>query len=294
MNAIGPTTPPVAPAPAQANASQPPAGGEAHSLLIDPSPGALAGTDPLSMLFLFESKDQDLGLDQGTKRIEALQSERHQALAQEQQAIQNAVDAQHNRSFWDDLASICGEVAKVAAVVASVAAAIATAGAASGLTVAVVVAVAGAGLSCAAFADGELHVLHALGVDDDTAHWVDFGMSMGGAVCSLGAGLLAGGSAATGSLGIVGRASAVVAGASEVGKGASMIQAGEAQAQGDQAAADQVAAQAQSDHAARRMQVVFGDAENSNQQSERIMRSIANTKTIQNETSLSAATAVRG
>jgi hypothetical protein len=293
MNAIGTTS--ATTGAARANASPTEASPvEAPSLLTDPLPDALAGTDPLSMLYLFESKDQALGLQQGTTGIAALQSERHQAIAQEQQAIQNAVDAQKNQSFWDSLASICSEVAKVAAVVASVAAAIATAGAASGLTVAVVVAIAGAGLSSAAFADGELHVLHALGVDDQTVRWVDFGMSIGGAVCSVGAGLLAGGTAASGAVGTIDRASAVVAGVSEVGTGASRIGVGQARADGDRAAADQVAAQARSEHAARRMQFVFNDTETTNLQSARIMGSIASTKTIQNETSLNAAIAVRG
>jgi hypothetical protein len=275
----------------QANTTQPPPNGEPMSLLADPAVGALAGTDPLSMLYLFESKDQQLGVDEGTKRIASLQTERHQALAQEQQAIQKAIDAQKSRSFWDDLGSICSEVAKVAAVVASVAAAVATLGAATPIAA---LAIAGAVLSSASFVDGECHVLRALGVDDATAGWIDSGMAIGGAVLSFGTGIAAGGRAMSSTLAAVNRAGAVVAGVGEIGRGALTIEAGEALARGDQAAADQIAAQARSDHAQRLMQSVIDDTRSSDQDAQRSMGTIAGTKTIQDQTALSAATAVRG
>jgi hypothetical protein len=290
LNAVS-TAPPTIAATAQASATQPAPNGEPPSLLTDPVPSALAGADPLSMLYLFESRDQQLGVDQGTKKIAALQTERHQALAQEQQAIQQAMDAQKSRSFWDDLGGICGEVAKVAAVVASVAAAVATLGAATPIAA---LAIAGAVLSSASFVDGECHVLRALGVDDKTAGWIDSGMAIGGSVLSVGAGMAAGGQAASSTLATVNRASAVVAGVGEIGRGASTIEAGEALARSDQAAADQIAAQARSDHAQRLMQIVIDDTQSSDQTSQRTMGTIANTRTIQNETALFAATAVRG
>ena len=87
---------------------------------------------------------------------------------------------------------------------------------------------------------------------------------------------------------------AVVGGAGAIGRGACTIEAGEALARADQAEADQVVASAQSDQAQRRMLAIITDTQTSNQQSERIMETITNTKAIQNETSLSAATAVRG
>jgi hypothetical protein len=290
VNTIGATTPPTAAVAGHGGVATP-GGPETPSLLPEPSPSAMTGADPLSMLYLVESSDQELGVNECAKRIAALQAERHQALDQEQRAIQQAIDASKQRGFWDTLGNICGEVAKVAAVVASVAAAVATLGAATPIAA---VAIAGAVLSTASFADSELHVLRALGVDDKTTGWVDLGMSLGGAALSVGAGIAAGGRLASSLPSFIDRTSAIVVGAGEVGKGACGIEAGQAQAQNDQAAADQVAARAQSDGAARRMRATVTQAQTSDQQSERIMETIANTKTVQNETSLSAAIAVRG
>jgi hypothetical protein len=271
-------------------APQPPSG-ERTTLLPDPATGALDGTDPLSMLYLFESKDRELGVASATKQITALQNERHQAVQQEQQAIAKAIDAQNHHSFWDDLGSICSEVAKVAVVVASVAAAVATLGAATPIAA---LAVAGAVLSTASFVDGECHVLHSLGVDDATAGWIDTGMAVGGGLLACGAGMAAGVKAATSTLSAISRAGSVVAGLGGIGSGAAAIGAGKAQAQGDQAAADQVAAQAQSDHASRLMQVVVDDTQNADERAQRVLGTIANTKTIQGQTAVNAATAVRG
>ncbi|MDP8998775.1 MAG: hypothetical protein M3O46_01540 [Myxococcota bacterium] len=289
MNAVNPTTPIAnattnTPSTTQATSSAP-------SLLSDPMLGALAGADPMSMLYLFESKDQQLSVQAGTSKIAALQSERHQALQQEQQAIQQAADAANHHSFWDSLGSICGEVAKVAAVVASIAAAVVTWGAATPIAA---LAIAGAVLSTAAFADGELHVMQSLGVNAETAGWIDTGMAIGGAVMSCGAGMFAGANVASSTGTILSKASSVVAAAGAIGKGASTVVAGKAQAQSDLAAADEVAAQARSNHAQRIIQTIIDETQTSDEESRRIMGTISNTKTIQSETTLAAATAVRG
>jgi hypothetical protein len=289
MSAVHATTPIAnattdAPGNTQAASSVP-------SLLPDPMLGALAGADPMSMLYLFESKDQQLGVEAGTSKIAALQSERHQALQQEQQAIQQAADAANHHSFWDSLGSICGEVAKVAAVVASIAAAVVTWGAATPIAA---LAIAGAVLSTASFADGELHVMQSLGVNTETAGWIDTGMALGGAVLSFGAGMASGAKVASSTEAIFAKASSVVAAAGVIGKSASTIMAGQAQAQSDLAAADAVVAQARSNHAQRIIQTIIDETQNSDEQSRRIMGTISNTKTIQNETTLAAATAVRG
>jgi hypothetical protein len=243
------------------------------------------------MLYLFESKDQDDGVETATKRIQALQGERAQALQQELTAIQNEDDAVKHKSFWDDLGGICGEIAKVAGVVASVAAAVATCGAATPLAA---VAIAGAVLSSAGFVDGEFHVLEQLGVHDKTAGFIDMGLSLGGAVCSAGAGIVAGGPAASSTTAIIGRTATVVAGITTVGSAASTIAAGEEQANIDRADADQIAATALSDHALRRIQQVIEDTQDSDQKSKSIKKTIANTMAIENETATSAAAAIRG
>ena len=123
------------------------------------------------------------------------------------------------------LGSVCGEVAKAASVVASIAAAVGTCGAATPLAA---VAIGGAVLSTAGFLDGETHVLQKLGVDAGTADLVDMGMSLAGVAGSAGAGLLAGGDAASTTTEVVERTAAATTGVAEVGKGASEIEASQA------------------------------------------------------------------
>jgi len=278
--------------PARPRAAAPAAGEPGAALLPDPSAAALAASDPLSLLYLFESKDQQLGVDQGTQKVAALQTERHQALDQELKAIQQAVDASNHHSFWDSLGSVFSEVAKVAAVVASVAAAVATCGAATPLAA---LAIAGAVLSSAAFVDGEAHVLQKLGVKGATAGWIDAGMSIAGGLTSFGVGSLAtAANAASPALSIVSRGGAVVGGIGQIGAGASAIGVGQAQASADQAAADEVVAQVLADHAQRQIQIAIEDTQSSDAQSKQAMDTIANTKAIQNATAEFATAAVKG
>jgi hypothetical protein len=95
--------------------------------------------------------------------------------------------------FWKDLESGAGEIAKWAAVAGSVALAVASGGAGAPV---MALAITGAVLSVAAATDSEAHVLEKCGVDAKTAGWIDVGMSVGGAVCGAGAGLLAASSSA--------------------------------------------------------------------------------------------------
>ncbi len=268
-----------------------PAGSETRALLPEPMLTALAGADPLAMLSFFESKDQKAGVDDGTKKVEALQSQRHEALQQEQRAITQSIDAEKSRSFWDDLGGILGEVAKVASVIASLAAAVATCGAATPLAV---LAISGAVLSTASFVDGEFHVLRTLGVNADAAGWMDAGMAVAGGLMSAGGAVAAGARAGGSVLSLVDRAGAVVGALGQVGQGVAAIESGQAQGRADQAAADQVAAEAQSDQSLRRMQVTIDDTRASDEASQRILTTIANTDAIQSDTALSGAAAVRG
>ncbi len=287
MNAVGP----VGAGGATSRRSELPTPTDAPTLLPDPSGAALAGADPEAMLYLYESEDQTLGVAAGSRHIAALETERHQALDEEQQAIQRAVDAQRQASFWDNLGGVLGEVAKVAAVVASVAAAVASMGAGTPL---VVLAVAGAVLSSASFIDGEVHALRSLGVDASTAGWVDTAMSIGGALCSLGVGAAAAGQTASTTASTLGQASAVVSGAAAVVHGASTIEVGHARALGDQAEADRVAAAAQSDHALRRIQLAVDETSASDEQSRRMLGTLARTDAIREQTQEGADAAVRG
>ena len=266
-------------------------GAATSSLMPGPGAGALAGTDPLSMLYLLESKDSQDGATRGAGKIKGLEAERGRALQKEENSIRQQDEAAKDHNFLDQVAGACGEVAKVAGVVGSIAAAMGTAGAATPLAA---VAIAGAVLSTAGFADGELHVLQKLGVDDRTAGLMDLGLSLGGVGCGVGAGLAAGGQAATQATEIVGRTAAVVTGVATVGKGVSEIESGQALASLDRARADQIAAQAQTDDLQRAVQHVIAGVQDADERSRRITSTIAGIKTLQNQTLTLAASGVKG
>jgi hypothetical protein len=261
------------------------------SLLPEPPVGALAGGDPLSAIYLFESKDNRDQLQAGTERVRGLQTERAQALQKELSAIQQEDDAIKHKSFWDSLGSVLGEVAKVAAVVASVAAAVCTCGAGAPLAA---LAIAGVVLSTAAFVDGECHVLRALGVDDKTAGFIDLGMSIGGALCSGGAALASSAQAASSTVATVKTTATVVTGVTAVGGGVATIESGQAQAATDRADADQVVAEALSDHYLRSIQTVIDEVQDSDEKSKQILKTIVAAKGIQNDTAAVAAGAMKG
>jgi hypothetical protein len=261
------------------------------SLLPAPSPGALGGGDGLSMLYYLESKDGQDGIQSGTKRIQGLDTERKQALDKELKAIQQEDDAAKHHDFWSDLGNVCGEVAKVAGVVASIAAAVGTCGAATPIAA---VAIGGAVLSTAGFLDGETHVLQKLGVDARTADLVDVGLSLAGAASSVGAGLAAGGQAASNATEVVGRTAAFVTGIASVGKGASEIAASEALAAEDRATADQLGAQGQSDGLQRAVQHVIDEVTEADQKSKQYLKTISDTQAIQMQTMTLATSAVKG
>ena len=287
MIAVGPVS---SAGPGAHDVSAQPPSSEGGSLLPSPSVTALVGRDPLSMLYLLEQQDQNLSLDEGTKRIGALQAERNRALDQELEAVAKEAEAAKHKSFWDDLGSILGEVAKVAGIIASAAAVVCTAGAAAPFAVALVA----AALSAASFADGELHFLQKMGVDDKAAGWIDLGLSVAGAAGSFGAGVAASGQAGSQIIGTVDRAATVVSGTATVTEGGSVIAAGQAQSDGEHASADEAMALAQASHLLRFISWVIDDARASDEDSKRIMNTIANTKGIQDKTAVISATALRG
>jgi hypothetical protein len=261
------------------------------SLMPEPAPAIGSPSDALSLLYLFEDRDQDLGVQEGTSKVSSLQTQRNQEFQKEQQAIAKEDEAAKHHSFWDNLGSFFSDLAKVAGVVASIAAAVCSFGAATPIAV---VAVAGAILSSASLADGEFHILQKLGVDPSIAGGIDLGMSLVGAACSMGAGAAAAGQSASEVASTVSRAGSLAAGAATVVQGASDVEAGEAQSDQEQAEADQVVAQAQSDHDLRFMQIVIDELQSSDEESKQMLTTIANTKSTLDQTATDAAISVRG
>jgi hypothetical protein len=258
------------------------------SLLPEPDLGALAGADPLSVLFLFESKDSQHDEKTAASKLQGLEAQRHDALKKEQDAIQKAVDASKSHGFWDDLGHICGDIAKIAGIVAAVAAAIGTAGALAP------VAWAGVALSSAGFLDGETHVLEKLGISADVAGWVDLGLSLGGSLGAASVAIFGSSAAATSATSAVKTAALVVDGAGTIGKGAAAIESAHEQAETDRAGADETAAKASSDHIGRLLQTLMAQLKDSDEKSQHIISTITQIKATQNDTALAAAAGIRG
>jgi hypothetical protein len=248
-------------------------------LLPDPS-DATVPDDPMSWLYFVLSKDQTLTLDEGAKKVAAMKTERSDELQKLLDGIQQAIEASQDHSFWDSLGDVFGGIAKVAAVVASIAAAVATAGAASPLAA---IAIGGAVLSSAAFVDGQFHVLQKLGVGTEAVGVLDTSLSIGGAIGSVGAGLVSG---ASGLASVLSRGSTVVGGIADIARGGTMIEAGDAQARGDGALADQIRSRAHLDHLQRMILLLIDATKRSDQQSTSAKQVIFATKTTLNDTML--------
>jgi hypothetical protein len=267
---------------------------EGHSLLPSPGEGALGATDPLSFLYLLESQDGQMSMRAGTDRVRTLQDERQQALKKEQEAIQKAIEAEHNHNFWDDLGGLLGDVAKIAGIVASVAAAATMTVASCGLTAPAVLAIAAAVLSAASFTDSKLHVLRSLGADPKVEAGLDVGLEVGGLVTSFGAGAIGTVKETATVAGWVEGGASVAEAAADVGSGVATLERGQADATAANAAADEVMAEALSEHAARMIQAAIDDTQSADERTAHALRTIAGAKTIEDATTTAAANAVRG
>lgn len=103
-----------------------------------------------------------------------------------ERSAEKAGDAIDTRQFWADLESGALEIGKWAGVAASCVLAVVSCGSAAPIAA---LAIAGAVLSCAAAADSTFGIMEKLGVDAETAGWLNTGMSLAGALCSGGAGI---------------------------------------------------------------------------------------------------------
>jgi hypothetical protein len=264
---------------------------EPTSLLPEPVLGELNHSDALSLLYVLEAQDQELGVHEGAAKVSGLQTERDQALQKEKQAIQNEDDAVQKKSFWDDLGGVLGDVAKIAGVVASLAAVVCTAGAATPIAA---LAISGVVLSAASLADGEFHLLQKLGVDQSTAGWIDVGMGVAGGVACFGAGIAAGVQASASATSVVGRIATATSGVATIGQGASVIEQGEAQSKSERADADVALEQSESQQALRVMQLVIDEVRESDEQSKQIMDTLVAAKGTINSCATNAASAIQG
>jgi hypothetical protein len=238
------------------------------------------------MMYLFESQQQQIGLQSSTTNVRTNESIEQDQLKKEQASLQKAEDAEKHKSFWQKVGNVCGTIAEIAGVVASVAAAVCSGGS--------TLAVAAAILSVASFTDGETHVLEKLGVDPGVAEVVDMSMSLGGGALSVGAVLAQGAKVADSTAATVGKIASGVSAVNQVGHGAATIAASVSQKQADESDADAAASEAQQNAIRRLIQRIIQAEENSNGQDQKAMQTIAGIKSTQNETASIAATGMKG
>jgi len=242
-----------------AGLGQSPAASETQPTVLLPTPSSDAQTDAMSWLYLLTSKQQALDVSNGRDNINQLQQQRAEAYKQEIEAIKKAIEAASHHSFWDSVASIALTVGKVAAVVGSIAVAVATGGAG----VVGVIAVAGAVLSTAGFAEGQAHVLEKLGVDEGAATWIGIGLSVGGAACTGGAALMASSGEIASVATTVDKVSAAATGVATVAGGAAKIEAGQYEADQQDALADAADEQMAQARMQRMIVMILGELEDS-------------------------------
>lgn len=191
-----------------------------------PSPSATAvGLDDMSLLYLVQSKERQLGLANGKQQIDSNQRRCDDAFQQRKKQLDDAAaqaaEAARHHSFWDSIGSVFSTVAKVAAIVASVAVAVVSLGAATPIAA---LAIAGAALSLAASADSQFHILEKLGVDPSVAGWIDMGCAIGGALATGGASALSTASLASSIGKLASATQAIAAGGAGVASGVDHIE----------------------------------------------------------------------
>ncbi|MEZ4225816.1 MAG: hypothetical protein R3B13_32990 [Polyangiaceae bacterium] len=207
-----------------------------NSPAVAGSPGALPGSllpmpdmngDAMSGLYALFSKDHQLGLSSKIKDLRNAQRLKKQQWERAKAALKKAMKARKKGGFFKKLAKTCLKIARYAAVAAAVALAVGTGGAG----VVGALAIAGAVMSCTAMAQSEFQILQRLGVSEQWANGIEWGLTIGSAACTLGAGVatLFGASANASALGnTLGTAGACVQGVSTAGAGFATWQASEA------------------------------------------------------------------
>lgn len=192
-----------------------------------------------------------------------------------------------SRQFWAELESGALEVAKWAAVAGSTALAVASLGAATPIAA---LAVVGAVMSCAAAADSSFHIMEKLGVDKDTAAWVNVGLIVGGALCSGGAGaaqMLSGGANTVSTAVRAGAVAANIAGGgASVAAGVAHVELAAFDRDAKLAAADVYAAQQSQQRMEHRIQATIDAIKDVLQSKDRAMTRVQDAMTTQNATAI--------
>ncbi|MBX3127625.1 MAG: hypothetical protein KF718_12955 [Polyangiaceae bacterium] len=135
-------------------------------------------------MYALFSKERQVGLKHQIGELRNAQRLKKGEWQKAKAALNRAMRARKKGGFFKRLAKKCLKVARYAAVAAAVAFAIGTGGAGA----VGALAIAGAVLSCTAMAQSEFGILQKMGMSDELAGKVEWGLAAGSAACSLGAG----------------------------------------------------------------------------------------------------------
>ena len=255
-------------------------------VVLLPTPSGDAQADAMSWMYLLTSKQQSLDIGNARDNVNRVQQQRAEAYKQEIEAIKQAIEAASHHSFWDKVAGIALTVGKVAAVVGSIAVAVGT----GGVGVVGVIAVAGAVLSTAGFAEGEAHVLEKLGVDEGTASWIGIGLSIGGAACSGGAALAADAAEISTTASTIQRVAMATTGVATMAGGAAKIEAGQYQGDQQDALADMARAQLDQARMQRLLMMILDDLRSSEDSDDLTLSALRGAMSTKGETLASTTT----
>jgi hypothetical protein len=218
-------------------------------------------------LLALQTKSRRLQLDSGIKDVLNNKRLRAKAFKEFKEALKKAQKAKKKGGFWKKAAKLCSKLGKYGAVVAAIAIAVGTGGVGAPASLAIV----GAALSTASLVQSETHFLQKMGMSDSMASKTEMGMSIGGAICTGGAGAMANSGA---TIEAVQQGVAVSSGAASVAGGAATIQAGRYDAEAKKREADALAARLEQQQLQRLFDQIIDQIESGEESEERTMSSL--------------------
>lgn len=246
------------------------------SLLPPPSVGASTGSLGGIYALMLQLQEGNAAAKKG--QADANLQNKKVAEAKQLKAETDAEAKQKHASGLAKLGKTLGVVAGIAAIVGSVALAVCTYGAGTPFALAV----AGAVLSSAAFAEGQAHVCEKLGMSKKNDNYVTLGLSLGSAICSGGAGAmqaLAGGAEAASTASAAGQGigdgSTIVSGTTTAARGYTTMRAGEYEAGAERSKADAAAHHAQADAYDRLVKNILRDLQAAEKEDRRQLGELA-------------------
>lgn len=251
---------------------------EATSASLLPPPSVAPSTDSLGGIYALILELQEGNASHKKGQAEGALQNKKVAQAKKLQAERDAEAKEKHASGLAKLGKTLGVVAGVAAIVGSAALAVCTYGAGTPFTLAV----AGAVLSSAAFAESQAHVCQKLGMSEKNDSYVTLGLSLGSALCSGGAGTmqaLAGGAEAASSASTagqaVGDAATLSSGTATAAGSYTTMRAGEYQADAERSKADAAGHHAEADVYDRLVKNVLRDLQAAEKEDRRQLGELA-------------------